>query len=75
MIEAVNPLGVWSPFGAFSMAVIQGTGQIVYLKRQIAAMTSCRRRTQTAAAVLTKFFVPSRGRRALPGEGCGLRRV
>jgi 2-iminobutanoate/2-iminopropanoate deaminase len=35
MIEAVNPLGVWSPFGAFSMAVIQGTGQIVYLKGQV----------------------------------------
>ena len=26
MIDAVNPPGVWSPFGAFSMAVVQGEG-------------------------------------------------
>ena len=36
MVDGFNPLGVWSPFGAFSMAVIQGTGQIVYLKGQVA---------------------------------------
>jgi len=36
MIDAVNPQGVWSPFGAFSMAVIQGNGQIVHLKGQVA---------------------------------------
>jgi 2-iminobutanoate/2-iminopropanoate deaminase len=35
MVDAVNPPGVWSPFGAFSMAVIQGEGQIVHLKGQI----------------------------------------
>lgn len=35
MIEAVNPPGVWSPFGAFSMAVIQGDGQMVHLKGQV----------------------------------------
>lgn len=35
MIDAVNPQGVWSPFGAFSMAVIQGDGQVVYLKGQV----------------------------------------
>ncbi len=35
MIDSVNPLGVWSPFGAFSMAVIQGPGQVVYLKGQV----------------------------------------
>lgn len=35
MIDAVNPDGLWSPFGAFSMAVIQGDGQIVHLKGQI----------------------------------------
>ena len=35
MVDAVNPSGVWSPFGAFSMAVIQGDGQIVHLKGQI----------------------------------------
>ena len=28
MIDAVNPEGVWRPFGAFSMAVIQGEGQL-----------------------------------------------
>jgi len=36
MIDGVNPPGVWSPFGPFSMAVIQGTGQVVYLKGQVA---------------------------------------
>jgi 2-iminobutanoate/2-iminopropanoate deaminase len=35
MVDAVNPAGVWSPFGAFSMAVIQGEGQIVHLKGQV----------------------------------------
>ena len=35
MIDAVNPPGVWSPFGAFSMAVVQGDGQIVHLKGQV----------------------------------------
>ena len=36
MIDAVNPAGVWPPFGAFSMAVLQGDGQIVHLKGQVA---------------------------------------
>ncbi len=36
MVDAVNPAGIWSPFGAFSMAVIQGDGQIVHLKGQVA---------------------------------------
>ena len=35
MVDAVNPPGVWSPFGAFSMAVLQGGGQIVHLKGQV----------------------------------------
>jgi 2-iminobutanoate/2-iminopropanoate deaminase len=35
MIDAVNPPNVWPPFGAFSMAVIQGEGQIVRLKGQV----------------------------------------
>ena len=35
MIDAVNPPGVWPPFGAFSMAVIQGDGQVVHLKGQV----------------------------------------
>jgi 2-iminobutanoate/2-iminopropanoate deaminase len=35
MVDAVNPSGVWSPFGAFSMVVIQGQGQIVHLKGQV----------------------------------------
>ncbi|AJZ64117.1 RidA family protein [Paraburkholderia fungorum] len=35
MVNAVNPTHVWSPFGAFSMAVIQGDGQIVHLKGQV----------------------------------------
>lgn len=36
MVDAVNPPGVWPPFGAFSMAVIQGDGQVVHLKGQVA---------------------------------------
>src|SRR5213593_3786598 len=36
MAESFNPPAVWSPFGAFSMAVIQGPGQIVHLKGQVA---------------------------------------
>jgi 2-iminobutanoate/2-iminopropanoate deaminase len=35
MVDGVNPAGVWSPFGVFSMAVIQGEGQIVRLKGQV----------------------------------------
>jgi 2-iminobutanoate/2-iminopropanoate deaminase len=35
MVDAVNPAVVWSPFGAFSMAVIQGDGQVVHLKGQV----------------------------------------
>jgi 2-iminobutanoate/2-iminopropanoate deaminase len=36
MVDSFNPPGVWRPFGAFSMAVMQGTGQVVYLKGQVA---------------------------------------
>lgn len=36
MAEAVNPTNLWAPFGAFSMAVIQGDGRIVHLKGQVA---------------------------------------
>src|SRR5258707_6240213 len=36
MIDAFNPPDVWAPFGAFSMAVVQGEGKIVYLKGQVA---------------------------------------
>jgi enamine deaminase RidA (YjgF/YER057c/UK114 family) len=36
MIDAFDPPGVWSPFGAFSMAVLQGPGQVVHLKGQVA---------------------------------------
>ena len=35
MVDGVNPSATWSPFGAFSMAVIQGDGQIVHLKGQV----------------------------------------
>jgi 2-iminobutanoate/2-iminopropanoate deaminase len=35
MVDGVNPKGVWPPFGAFSMAVIQGAGKIVHLKGQV----------------------------------------
>jgi 2-iminobutanoate/2-iminopropanoate deaminase len=36
LVDAVNPKAIWPPFGAFSMAVIQGEGQIVRLKGQVA---------------------------------------
>ncbi|HIC80692.1 MAG TPA: RidA family protein [Kiloniellaceae bacterium] len=36
MAKSFNPPGVWAPFGAFSMAVVQGEGQTVYLKGQVA---------------------------------------
>jgi 2-iminobutanoate/2-iminopropanoate deaminase len=36
MIDAFNPPDVWPPFGAFSMGVIQGNGQVVHLKGQVA---------------------------------------
>ncbi len=35
MIDSFNPPGVWAPFGAFSMGVIQGPGQVLYLKGQV----------------------------------------
>jgi enamine deaminase RidA (YjgF/YER057c/UK114 family) len=35
MVDAVDPNGVWRPFGPFSMAVIQGDGQMVHLKGQV----------------------------------------
>ncbi len=36
MIDAFNPPDVWTPFGAFSLGVAQGDGQVVYLKGQVA---------------------------------------
>lgn len=36
MAESFNPSEVWSPFGAFSMMVLQGAGQVVHLKGQVA---------------------------------------
>lgn len=36
MIDSFNPPDVWQPFGAFSMGVLQGDGQIVHLKGQVA---------------------------------------
>ena len=36
MARSYNPDSVWAPFGAFSMVVLQGTGQVVHLKGQVA---------------------------------------
>jgi len=36
MAESFDSPDIWAPFGAFSMAVIQGGGQIVWLKGQVA---------------------------------------
>lgn len=35
MAESYNPDSVWPPFGAFSMMVIQGDGQVVNVKGQV----------------------------------------
>ena len=34
-IDSFDPDSVWKPFGAFSQAVVQGTGKIVHLKGQV----------------------------------------
>ena len=36
MAESVDSPDIWAPFGAFSMAVLQGAGQVVWLKGQVA---------------------------------------
>ena len=36
MAKRFNPAQIWQPFGAFSMAVAQGDGQVVHLKGQVA---------------------------------------
>ncbi len=36
MAQSFNPTRIWTPFGAFSMAVAQGDGRVVYLKGQVA---------------------------------------
>ena len=35
MAEHFNPREIWQPFGAFSMLVAQGDGQVVHLKGQV----------------------------------------
>ncbi|NNJ76376.1 MAG: RidA family protein [Anderseniella sp.] len=35
MATSCNPDNIWQPFGAFSMMVIQGSGQVVHLKGQV----------------------------------------
>ena len=34
-IDSYDPDSVWKPFGAFSQAVIRGTGKIIHLKGQV----------------------------------------
>ena len=36
MVDSFNPPDVWMPFGAFAIGAIQGTGQVVHLKGQVA---------------------------------------
>ncbi len=36
LAESYNPENVWAPFGAFSMLVLRGPGQVVHLKGQVA---------------------------------------
>ena len=40
MAESYNPDNIWAPFGAFSMVVLQGAGQVVHLKGQVALDSS-----------------------------------
>ena len=35
MASSCNPDNLWQPFGAFSMMVMQGSGQVVHLKGQV----------------------------------------
>jgi 2-iminobutanoate/2-iminopropanoate deaminase len=34
-VDSFNPDTVWQPFGAFSMAVVQGAGKVIHLKGQV----------------------------------------
>jgi 2-iminobutanoate/2-iminopropanoate deaminase len=34
-VKSFNPSNVWKPFGAFSMVVAQGSGQVLHLKGQV----------------------------------------
>ena len=34
-IKSYNPSNIWKPFGAFSMVVAQGSGQVLHLKGQV----------------------------------------
>lgn len=34
-IDSFDPDSIWKPFGAFSQAVVQGTGKVVHLKGQV----------------------------------------
>ena len=34
-VDSFDPPDVWCPFGAFSMAALQGQGQVTYLKGQV----------------------------------------
>ena len=34
-VNSFNPPNVWKPFGAFSIAVAQGSGQVLHLKGQV----------------------------------------
>lgn len=34
-IDSFDPDNVWKPFGAFSQAVVQGSGKIIHLKGQV----------------------------------------
>ena len=34
-VNSFNPSNVWKPFGAFSIAVAQGSGQVLHLKGQV----------------------------------------
>ena len=36
MAEFFNPIGVWQPFGPFSLATVQGEGKVIHLKGQVA---------------------------------------
>ncbi|WP_158812495.1 RidA family protein [Methylocapsa sp. S129] len=36
MASSFNPPDIWQPFGAFSMMKIQGAGEIIHLKGQVA---------------------------------------
>ena len=59
MADRFNPSNGWTRFSAFAMDVVQGTGQVVYLKGQLLLVPSALRATvQVNLSVMHSTEVP-----------------